>query len=334
MTEEIEIEKLPHVQGLTLRRYRGLEDIPQMAEVITQSREADGVDLVTTSPELGAQYTDHLDFDPIADVVIVEAEGRIIGLARVFREDRVGEKRVYRHSVELLKEWRGRGIREALFMHNERHIAEIVNSQGGGESSFLELWTNDSDNDWKSIVVKNHYEPVQHEIDMVRCLDDIPQVPLPAGFEVRPVSPEQFGQIWEACRLANVDDWDYSEDRWDEEHFENFKKSREFQPELWQVAWRGGTLAGMILNYIVDEENIRFNLKRGHTEYVFVREQFRGRGLARSLLARSFAVLKQRGMEEATLGMEVENPHDPLRLYEGMGYKVVRHFTWYRKPVF
>jgi hypothetical protein len=38
-------------------------------------------------------------------------------------------------------------------------------------------------------------------------------------------------------------------------------------------------------------------------------------------------------MEEATLGMEVENPHDPMRLYSGMGFRVVRHFTWYHKPI-
>jgi len=31
--------------------------------------------------------------------------------------------------------------------------------------------------------------------------------------------------------------------------------------------------------------------------------------------------------------MEVENPHNPLRLYEGMGFRTVKHYTWYQKPV-
>ena len=325
-----EIENFPDIRGMTLRRYRGKEDLRAMADVITLSRGADGVDFVTTESDLEEQFSDPSDFDPKTDVVIVEAEGKIIGIARLWRQDREGGKKVFDHSVELLDEWRDRGIREALFLHNERRIRSIAATANLGEV-FLELWANDSDNDWKSIILSNGYEPVQHEIDMVRDLKDIPDMPLPEGIEIRPVRSEHLPKIWEAVGEANRDDWDYSEERYDDKHFEAFKKTKEFQPQLWQVAWKGDTLAGMILNYIIDEENARFNWKQGHTEYVFVREQFRGTGLGRALLAQSFRVLKEHGMDEATLGMEVENPHDPLRLYEGMGFKVTRHFTWYRK---
>jgi len=38
-------------------------------------------------------------------------------------------------------------------------------------------------------------------------------------------------------------------------------------------------------------------------------------------------------MDEAVLGMEVENPHDPTRLYGGMGFRVKTHFTVYHKPL-
>jgi mycothiol synthase len=331
--EGLEIEGFPDIDGLTLRRYRGKEDLPSMADLITRSREADGVDLVTTVPDLEAQYTDPVDFDPEADVVIVEVHGKTIGLARVWREELKGGKRVFDHSVELLGEWRGRGIREALFLHNERHIRRIATLGGNAGQPFYELWASDSSNEWRSIALNNGYEPVQHEIDMVRSLENIPVMPLPMGIEIRPVRPEHLASIWEAVGESNRDDWDYSENRWDDSHFEEFKNSRAFQPDLWQVAWKGDTLAGMVLNYIVDAENAQFKWKRGHTEYVFVREQFRGKGLARALLARSFRVLKEHGMDEATLGMEVENPHDPLRLYEGMGFRTVKHFTWYRKPI-
>ena len=329
----LRIEGFPDIPSLALRRYRGMEDLPAMADLITRSREADGVDLVTTTADLEGQFTNPADFDPIEDVVIVEAQGKMIGLARVWREDKGDGMTVYDHSVELLREWRGRGIREALFLHNERHVGLIADSQGTHGPWFLELWTMDTDNEWKSIVLNNGYKPVQHEIDMVRSLEEIPEMPLPQGFEIRHVRPEHLASIWEAVGESNRDDWDYSENRWDDRHFEEFKKSKAFQPDLWQVAWKGDTLAGMVLNYIVDAENAEFKWKRGHTEYVFVREQFRGKGLARALLASSFRVLKEHGMDEAMLGMEIENPHDPLRLYEGMGFKVVKHFTWYRKRI-
>jgi mycothiol synthase len=328
ISEGTSVVGAPAVKGLTSRKYRGKSDLAPMATLITSSREADGVDLVTTEGDLAAQFDNPLDFDPQTDVLVAEAGGRMIGLARVWREDRGDGKRIYGHSVELLKEWRGRGIREELFLYNEKHIREIAKREGEGDMSFFELWTNDSENEWKSIVLANGYRPVQHEIDMVRSLEDIPRMPLPAGLEIRPVVPAQYDMIWEANREACKLNWDYSEDEWDEAHFESFKKTNNFMPDLWQVAWDGDTLAGMVLNYIVEEENRRFKTKRGHTEHVFVREQYRGRGLARALLAKSFEILKDKGMEEATLGMEVENPHDPLRLYEGMGFRVVKHFTW------
>jgi len=328
-----EVVDFPAIPGLTLRRYRGKEDIAAMAALMTRSREADGVDFVATEEDLSAQFNDHIDFDPKADILIVEAHGKMVGLARVWREDREDGSKVHGHSVELLQKWRGRGIREELFMYNERHIRRIAKRDVREGASFFQLWANDSDNNWKSIIEKNGYRPAQHELEMVRSLDEIPEMPLPAGFEIRPVRPEHYSRIWEADKEASRLDWDFSENRWDDDHFKAFMKTSVFQPALWQVAWNGETLAGMVLNYIVEDENRQLGKKRGHTEHVFVREQYRGGGLARALLASSFKVLKDRGMDEAVLGMEVENPHDPMRLYEGMGFSVAKHYTVYQKPI-
>ena len=332
-TERLDDSGIPRIPGLELRRYRGRRDLPAMAAVITRSREADGVELITTEEDLAAVFDEPLDFDPGTDVLVAEDEGRMVGLARVWREDREDGRKVYGHSVELLREWRVRGVREELFLHNERHIRRIAKKDGREITGFLRLWANDSDNEWRSVVERNGYRPVQHELDMVRALDEIPETPLPDGFDIRPVIPEHYSEIWEADMESSRQDWDFSESKWDEGHFKAFMKTSTFQPGLWQVAWNGETLAGMVLNYIVEEENRQLGKKRGHTEHVSVREQYRGRGLARALLARSFKVLKDHGMDEAMLGMEVENPHDPLRLYEGMGYRVVKHYTWYQKPL-
>lgn len=331
--EDPEVADFPAIRGLTLRRYQGKEDLPVMAEVMTRSREADGVDFVATEEDLTAQFSDQVDFDPKTDILIAEADGKMIGLARIWREDREDGSKVYGHSVELLEEWRGRGIREELFMYNERHIRRIAMKDVREGASFFQLWANDSDNDWKSIAERNDYRPAQHELELVRSLDEIQEMPLPTGFEIRPVRPEHYGKIWEADKEASRLDWDFAENKWDDDHFKAFMKTSVFQPDLWQVAWNGETLAGMVLNYIVEDENRQLGKKRGHTEQVFVREQYRGRGLARALLARSFKVLKDRRMDEAVLGMEVENPHDPMRLYGGMGFRVVTHYTVYQKPL-
>jgi len=328
-----ENDTLPIISGVTLRRYRGPEDLPAMASVITRSREADGVMFVTTVEDLAGQFENPEELDPRTDVLVVEAGGQIVGVSRVSLKKRKNALRAYNHSVELLPEWRGKGIRETLLRFNEDYIKTRVKKEGAGSTSVFELWAGDTENEWKSIVLANGYHPVQHVLDMVRKLDDIPNMPLPEGFEIRPVKPEHYPEIVQADRDSSSQDWDFREEDWTEERFQTFMKSTGSRPELWQVAWEGDTLAGMVLNYILEEENQQFGRKRGHTEHVSVRQQFRGRGLARALLASSFRVLKENGMEEAALGMEVENPHDPLRLYLGMGFKIELHLTWYQKPV-
>lgn len=324
--------ELPPFPGVRFRRFRGQEDFAPMAAVITRSREADGFELAKSADELAADFEHPTDFDPATDVLVAEVEGRIVGLARMWRNVRANGTLEYEHSVDLVREWRGRGLREALFEHNERHALAVATQVPKERPRALLVWANDEENEWKDVAIRHGYRPVQHVIDLVRSLDDIPEIPLPAGIEVRPVAEDHYRAVWDALREASRLDWDYSESRWDDAHLEAARHSPEFQPDLWQVAWDGDTLVGTVLPYILAEENARYGWRRGHTESVVVREGYRGRGIARALLARALRDLKDRGMEEATLGMEVENPHGPLRLYEAMGFRVVKHFTWYEKP--
>jgi ribosomal protein S18 acetylase RimI-like enzyme len=44
-------------------------------------------------------------------------------------------------------------------------------------------------------------------------------------------------------------------------------------------------------------------------------------------------MFRDMGMEETALGVDVQNPHGALRLYESVGYHVDRRHTTYRKPL-
>lgn len=44
-------------------------------------------------------------------------------------------------------------------------------------------------------------------------------------------------------------------------------------------------------------------------------------------------MFKEMGMEETALGVDTENPNGALRLYEGVGYQVVKHHMTYRKAM-
>jgi GNAT superfamily N-acetyltransferase len=72
---------------------------------------------------------------------------------------------------------------------------------------------------------------------------------------------------------------------------------------MWRVAWDGDEVAGVVMNAIYHEENEQLGVRRGWLEHVSVRRPWRGRGLAKALCTASFAVLRERGTDEAWLGV-------------------------------
>lgn len=63
-----------------------------------------------------------------------------------------------------------------------------------------------------------------------------------------------------------------------------------------------------------------------------MRRPWRRRGLARALLARSLAMHRDLGMNEAALGVDTESLSGANLLYESMGFRPVRVSHTYRKP--
>jgi len=161
----------------------------------------------------------------------------------------------------------------------------------------------------------------------------LPEAELPEGIEARPVTEKQthHHQVWEAANEAFRDHWGYSKPK--EEDYISYKSSRYFQPELWQVAWDGDEVVSSVMNYIDQEHNKKYQRKRGWTENISTRREWRRRGIARALIVRSMHMHKARGMTEVALGVDTNNPNGALKLYQSLGYKELRTEVIYRKPM-
>ncbi len=57
----------------------------------------------------------------------------------------------------------------------------------------------------------------------------------------------------------------------------------------------------------------------GYVGAIGVRRPWRGRGLARALLARTFNEFYERGQSRVTLGVDAQNPTGATQLYESIG---------------
>ncbi|OGS43391.1 MAG: hypothetical protein A3K76_05430 [Euryarchaeota archaeon RBG_13_57_23] len=326
------MEGPPPLHGLTFRRCRGEDDFPAVARVSNISWEADLVDLHMTAKDLKDDFERPVNFDPAKDMVIAEIDGRIIGMSKITWKRRLNDLIVYCPFVVLLPEFRGHGIRRSLLRHCEVRAREVSSAHPAGASKFLEVWSATEPNSWKSILGCEGYSPSWDILEMVRDgLDRIPELPLPPGIEVRPVRPQDVRKIWDAAKEALRDDKSFSEENWGDLAFEKLSGDPRFTPELWQIAWDSDEVVGGVHNFIDRTENEGLGRKWGHTEHIFVRRRWRNRGIAKALIARSLKVIRDAGMDAATLDVDAENPSRALQLYEGLGFRMCRQFTVYRK---
>ena len=332
--ESIAVAGAPAITGLAFRGFRGERDYPAMAEVFRLARQADEIEWVESAEDIARQYRYLTNCDPYTDMVFAEMDGEVIGYGRVWWLQLDDGARIYAHFAQLMPAWRGLGIREAMLRHNEQRLREIAAAHTNVDVRMFESWASNTEHEWAALLQAGDYRPVRYGYTMVRPhLEEIPEIPLPPGLEVRPVQPDQIETVWEAAHEAFRDHWGYNEDEWRLEHLREWQEMPIFTPELWQVAWDGDQVAGMVLNFINEKENAAYNRLRGYTETICVRRSWRRLGLARALIARSFEVLKAQGMLEAALGVDAENPNGARQLYESMGFQTVKTFVTYRKPL-
>jgi ribosomal protein S18 acetylase RimI-like enzyme len=324
----------PAIPGLTFRGFRGEQDYPAMSAVINDSKGADEIEWSQTAEDVARNYRHLLNSDPERDMLFAEVEGQVVGYSRVWwtRED--AGTWLYQLFVHLLPEWRQDGLRRAMLHHNERRLREIAAGHQEDGPRFFEAWSSDSETHWTALLEGEGYKGVRYGYSMVRPdLENIPDLPLPENVEVRPVEPEHVPLIWEAAKEAFRDHWGYSEDGWSMERLREWQESPTYDPDIWQVAWDGDQVAGMVQNFVDHAENEEYGRKRGYTEFISVRRPWRRQGLAKALIARSFWVLRGLGMEEAALGVDADNPNGALRLYRSMGFETEKRHTTYRKPL-
>jgi ribosomal protein S18 acetylase RimI-like enzyme len=188
--------------------------------------------------------------------------------------------------------------------------------------------------DARAALESRGFVPVRYGFEMLRpSLEEIREIQLPAGIEVRPVDPSHLRRVWEAEVEAFTGHWGAGADDRSEERWQQFLADPFLDLSLWQVAWDGGEIAGMVRPFINDDENARFGVRRGWCENISTRALWRGRGVASALIVRALRALRARGMTQAALSVDAQNETGALRLYQRMGFQDVARETEWRRPL-
>jgi mycothiol synthase len=318
------------IPGLRLRAADPAE-WDTLASLESRAHATDGIDERQTGTELEAQLRRLDEFLLERDLLVAEVAGEIAGFAAGYR--------LLRDGVLTGEMWgvvdpalRRRGIGTAMFEANRaRLVAELAADPRPGPRE-LHSWAMDSEESGRALLNDRGFVPIRFGFEMRRYLTgELPQRELPAGIEMRPVTPEQHRAIFEADDEAFQDHWGHR--TMGEGDYRDMFHGPNVDTSLWCVAWDGDEVAGSVMNAIFERENAELGVRRGWLEHVSVRRPWRGRGVAKALCAASFRVLRERGMDEAWLGVDGSNPTGALELYEGLGFQVAHRWQAFGRPV-
>jgi mycothiol synthase len=331
MTDMDRFPTAPDVPGLVFRHLREPDDYRPMNAIANAVRAAEGEDWATSDEQFETFYRNLSNCDPATDVVIVERDERMVGYGRISWREELDGQRIYETIAFADPTVNVPGLFAAIHDTVEARGLEVAAGHPPGPKAF-DSSTAEHATEREAVLRGRGYQPVRYAFHMIRpTMDDLPDAPLPDGLEIRDVHPEQLRQIWDADVEAFRDHWGAAEPT-DADYRQFLTDPVQADATLWRVAWDGDDVAGMVRSFINDEENTRFRRSRGYVENISVRRPWRRRGLARALIAASFPLLRARGMTEAALGVDAENPSGALRVYESCGFVAVARETLFRKP--
>ena len=324
-----ETPAIPAIPGLTFRQ-AGPGDWAVIAEITNRAHRGDAIDEVISAQSFEGEYGPLDHFDLARDVRIAEIDGAPVAYHvgyRVIRDDCLALETW----AAVVPERRGLGIGTAMLHATQaRLLAEAALDPRPGPRQ-LRSFALEAERADVALLEAEGYVPIRYGFEMRRFITGpLPEHPLPVGLDLRPVTPDQHRAIFDADEEAFRDHWGHRPAS--EGDFVSRFESPDVDTALWCVAWDGSQVAGVVMNAIYPEENAALGVRRGWLEHVSVRRPWRGRGLAKAMCAASFGVLRERGMEEAWLGVDASNPTGALQLYEGLDFHVARRWMAFGRP--
>jgi len=227
-----------------------------------------------------------------------------------------------------------RWLEEALLAWLEERARRAIDRAPAGARVILATAAFSEDKDRKELLVRRGFRLVRHFVRLRIEMSAPPVAPeIPGGIVIRPFDPEaDLRPMAIAVREAFRDHWGHVEGDLDEElaqwaHW--VREDPDFDPSVWHLACDGDEVVGASLGTTrrPEAENLAYIFVLG------VRKAWRGRGIARALLLHSFATFYEHGRPVVDLDADAANLTGAIRLYQGVGMRVVWQNDAYEKEL-
>ncbi|MEA2547843.1 MAG: mycothiol synthase [Chloroflexota bacterium] len=320
--------------GVELRSWRDERDYDAMVDIFHRARVVDGTGWELSTDGLIADLR-ALSTRPQDSILVAEVAGRMVGWIRVWDFGcSPDEGRQLMHSGQVEPAWRRHGIGRALLAGAQVELERVrrLRPDPAGTTAGLHVWLFARNATAAALLETDGYRRLRYVIEMTRGLEHLPPDELPAGLTTRPVRTEDRVPIVRALNSAMQDQRGWPD--WaDDQLLGMVDHPIRGQLDVWQVAWHGDEVVGGVLGYIDTQENEVMDRRRGYTEGIFTVREWRGRGIASALIGRNLRLLRERGMTEAALSVDTENPTGALDLYQRHGFREHDRLIIYRREL-
>ncbi|MFF2274642.1 GNAT family N-acetyltransferase [Agromyces sp. NPDC058126] len=229
-------------------------------------------------------------------------------------------------------EARGRGIGRRLLEWELARAREQLAASEQTLPGWIMAYAEERSPDAQSLLaragleLRRHFFTLEREIAQPADLD-----PDDGAYAIVPWSAEWTESARLARNSAFVDHWgsqSAGEERW-----ARFVGGEQFAPSLsfLAVAPNDGRdeVVGFVLALRNEQDWAGQGFSSSYVQLVGVVRPWRGRGMARRLLACHLEACRAAGLEKATLDVDAENPTGALGLYTGLGFEIAHSHRSY-----
>ena len=305
------------LRGLTLADAPGVVDLELAAEAAEPAGQA--TDLSEWLEEF-----QNPGVDLSRGSVAAEIDGRMVGFGMISAPTTPTDRWHPNLWVTVDPAYRRQGIGRAVLdrlieQAKARHAREWP-----GLPAEVQLWLARSRASAVAFGPAVGFEPRRYFFDMEAELADRPiRSEILPGLEVRTWTPADDESVRSAYNSSFADHWGSTPsnpERWRK----LFAESAFFRPEYSRLALLDGDVVGFVLVAEFESERLARGYRVGYVDRVGTVRSARGRGVASALLAGSMRLLTEAGFRVAELGVDGESPTGAGRIYERLGFRVVR----------
>ena len=213
-------------------------------------------------------------------------------------------------SVQVHPDYRGAGIGSWLLTWGER-LASERGSDG------VRTWAADRDASAQDLLRSRGYVHVRSAFTMRKDLEaeEDPGAP-PAGVRIRRYEDADERVLYEVDQASFAEHWGFRP--MSLESFNEEQHGKDWDPSLVFLAQASGTTVGYVVSFLFE--------MCGYVGDLGVLKEWRRHGIGTALLRRAFAELAGRGSQEVRLGVDTQNVHGAVAVYEGVGMSVYRRY--------